>query len=88
MNEIDATKKALLLSGFVCGGDTFFFEDTSKQVYIHTKFIKGFDEVIEYMEAFVFNRMLTVEERKIYYQTSRKLKDLREKFWTTSYFSG
>lgn len=80
MNEYDAVKKALLLSGFINGGNSFFFEDTDKQVYIPAHCMFSFKDSIEYMQTYAFYRYCTIEERKVYYLTARKLEKLYAKF--------
>jgi hypothetical protein len=84
MTEVDAIKKSLLLSGFVNGGLHFFFEQTYNAVYIPTDQMTSFENVIEYMQTFAFHRYPTVEERKIYYRTARKLEKFRDKFRQSS----
>lgn len=78
--EEEAVRKSLLMSGFLCGGRHFFFEDTSKTCYIPEDFVKTFDQAIEYMQTFAFHRFPNVEERKVYYHTARKLEKFRNKF--------
>lgn len=80
MKEEEAVARSLLLAGFVCGGEHFFFEDTSRTVYIPTKMMSTFDQVIEYMMTFAFHRFCTLEERKVYHQTAVKMKRLKIKF--------
>lgn len=86
MNEGEAVRKSLLMCGFLFGGQTFFFEDTDKQVYIPTDLAVNFSNIINYCQTFAFYKHCNKEERKIYYRTARRLEKLKERFFSTAEF--
>ena len=80
MTEEEAVKHFLIMSGFIHGGETFFFRDDSKVCYIPTKIVVTFDQVIEYMKTFSFYKFCNNEERLVYYRTAHLMRGFKVKY--------